>query len=60
MFADVPITPATSGRDRSDHASETSATPLGHMPPTPVQARNHSTSNCPGACAKYAVAANAE
>ena len=60
MFADVPITPATIGRDIPDHASETSATPFGHIPPTPVQARNQQTSRCSGDVEKYAAPAIVE
>ena len=52
MLAEVPISPATTGRDSPAHASETRPTPLGHVPPTPTQARNQSTSSCPGDCAK--------
>src|SRR5256885_14363879 len=37
-FAEVPSIPATSGRDASDHASEASDTPVGHIPPTPMAA----------------------
>src|SRR5258707_710625 len=39
ILAAVPMTPASAGRDMLDHASETNATPLGHIPPTPVQAK---------------------
>src|SRR5688572_14477518 len=59
-FADVPMIPASAGRDTFDHASDTSATPLGHIPPTPRHARNHSPTKCSGASAKYTVAENVE
>jgi hypothetical protein len=59
-LAEVPISPAAARRDRLDQASATRATPLGHMPPTPVQARYHSTSSCHGVWAVYATAARAE
>src|SRR5207248_801648 len=51
-FADVPSIPATSGRDASDHASEANATPVGHMPPTPIAARNRDTKSCSGVAEK--------
>src|SRR5262245_54935621 len=59
-FAEVPIRPATAGRDRPDQRSDKSATPLGHMPPTPVQARNHKPQSCHGACADAVAAAMIE
>ena len=42
----APKTPDTVGRDAFGQHSATSATPLGHMPPTPRPTRNRSTSIC--------------
>ena len=51
-LAEVPINPASIGRDRSGQASEAMATPLGHIPPIPKQATNRSTSSWSNVCAK--------
>src|SRR4051812_38829959 len=51
-FAAVPRTPATTGRDALDQASEASATPVGHIPPTPIPERNRSTRSCSALSAK--------
>ena len=50
IFAAVPITPASSGRETPDHTSLIKATPLGHMPPMPMQTRKRMTNSCHGAC----------
>ena len=42
----APRMPETVGRDALGQHSATSATPLGHMPPTPRPTRNRSTSIC--------------
>jgi len=57
-FAEVPSIPAISGRDASDHASEASETPVGHMPPTPIPERNRKSRSCSGDAAKYPAPAN--
>ena len=53
-LAAVPMMPARIGRERSDQASETMATPLGHMPPMPRQVKNRMTSNSKGLWAHHA------
>jgi hypothetical protein len=52
-FAEVPSSPEIIGREASDQASEARATPVGHMPPTPMPARNRSSRTCSGVAAKY-------
>jgi len=42
----APITPATTGREALGQHSETSTTPLGHIPPTPSPTKNRKTSIC--------------
>ena len=60
MLAAVPITPASNGRDALAQASLIKDTPLGHMPPTPMQTTNRAIHNCSGVCAKYARAETPE
>ena len=49
-LADVPISPDNIGREAFDQASDANATPVGHIPPTPRQAMNRSTSSCSMDC----------
>ena len=53
-FAAAPIIPAEAVRERLDQASATNATPFGHIPPTPVHARNQQTSKSTGRDEKLA------
>ena len=52
MFAAVPIIPASSGRETPDQTSLISATPLGHVPPTPIQTMKRTTKSCSDDCTK--------
>ena len=51
-LAAVPKTPASNGREAVGQASEIRATPLGHIPPTPIHTTNLMTHICSGVCAK--------
>jgi hypothetical protein len=51
-FADVPSIPATIGREASDQASDASETPVGHIPPTPIAAKNRDSKSCSGVAEK--------
>src|SRR5688572_3811202 len=59
-LAAVPSTPATSGREASDQASEASATPVGHMPPTPIPDKKRRSKSCSGLTTKYPTPENSE
>src|SRR2546428_533143 len=52
--------PATSGREPSDQASDASDTPVGHIPPTPIAAKNRESKSCSGVAEKYPSPENRE
>ena len=47
-FAAAPIIPASNGLETLDHASLIKATPLGHMPPTPIHTIKRAIKSCQG------------